>query len=720
MCVELQNFDLYNHALGRLIALGIARRITVALSFITVFSASSKCQWVQTRGPYGDEVSVLGTNATDIYAAVDRSAFLSTDCGRSWTERDSGITGRISSFAFIGPTAFAASDYGMFRSTDEGKSWTGVSSIIGAREVSAVIARDTLLFAAQGASVYVSINRGAMWTPGEPLSTNGITALASKDNYLFAGTQENGIYRSAGFGSGWKEVLAPGGGGGVKAICSTGDCLFAAIWGAGVIRSTDDGESWTMVDSELTDLYVLSLGTNGSNLIAGTSSGVFLSTNDGTNWMPADSGLNNMGDGVNASSICVISKGGTGASIFVATSRGVFVSADNGQTWTATNAGLTNALVRHLAVAGEDLYAGTAVGLFHSSDSGASWAPIDSANFVFGKTNVSCVATSGADLYETISQLGSFRSTDAGNHWTEFDPYPADPGNATAFAFNGGNTFAFCHLAGGFLSSDYGAHWEALSGLKDKFVNCLEVTDGNIYAGGYGAYISTDNGATWDSVSSGLRNSYGHLPAVYCFARNESYLFAGTSTGLYSSTDGGANWVAVNSPGLTDPIICLASIGGFVFAGTAYGVFGSGNNNANWRPVGEGLPPAAAAYSFAAGKEYLYAGIGHSGVWRRPISELTGVTVSRTGQPADLVLNQNYPNPFNPTTVIKYELPVSSLVTVKVYDVLGREIRTLVDRRQMAGEYSITFDAADLPSGVYFLRLNAGEFSATRKMMLLR
>jgi len=88
--------------------------------------------------------------------------------------------------------------------------------------------------------------------------------------------------------------------------------------------------------------------------------------------------------------------------------------------------------------------------------------------------------------------------------------------------------------------------------------------------------------------------------------------------------------------------------------------------------------------------------------------------------PMEFSLTQNYPNPFNPTTVISYRSPVMSNVTLKVYDVLGREVKTLVNQRETAGSHSVTFSAGDLPSGVYFYRLQAGSYSATRKLLLLK
>ena len=88
--------------------------------------------------------------------------------------------------------------------------------------------------------------------------------------------------------------------------------------------------------------------------------------------------------------------------------------------------------------------------------------------------------------------------------------------------------------------------------------------------------------------------------------------------------------------------------------------------------------------------------------------------------PSSFSLAQNYPNPFNPTTVIRYQLSMNSLATLKIYDVLGRLVKTLIEERQTAGNHSVTFSASNLSSGVYFYRLAAGHFSETKKMIFTK
>ena len=88
--------------------------------------------------------------------------------------------------------------------------------------------------------------------------------------------------------------------------------------------------------------------------------------------------------------------------------------------------------------------------------------------------------------------------------------------------------------------------------------------------------------------------------------------------------------------------------------------------------------------------------------------------------PTEFRLEQNYPNPFNPSTTIQFALPKLSTVTLTLFDILGRKVTTLVDEEMQPGEYKVVFEEKDLPSGVYFYRIQAEEFVRTKKLMLLK
>jgi len=122
-----------------------------------------------------------------------------------------------------------------------------------------------------------------------------------------------------------------------------------------------------------------------------------------------------------------------------------------------------------------------------------------------------------------------------------------------------------------------------------------------------------------------------------------------------------------------------------------------------------------------------HANIGQvSGTWNGPLSmvlvksSVTSAHEKSTSTPEQFILHQNYPNPFNPTTTIRFSLPQRQYVTLKVFDVLGREVATLVNAQITAGVHSIVFDSNGLASAVYFYRLETGHFVETRKLILLR
>ena len=121
---------------------------------------------------------------------------------------------------------------------------------------------------------------------------------------------------------------------------------------------------------------------------------------------------------------------------------------------------------------------------------------------------------------------------------------------------------------------------------------------------------------------------------------------------------------------------------------------------------------------------------GHSwGLWRASIDRMleyfypgnsTAVISKNSIEPGDFVLCQNYPNPFNPVTIINYQLTMNNFVTLKVFNALGEEVATLINEDKLAGEYNTEFNGVNLPSGIYFYQLSAGNHMQTKKMILLR
>ena len=100
--------------------------------------------------------------------------------------------------------------------------------------------------------------------------------------------------------------------------------------------------------------------------------------------------------------------------------------------------------------------------------------------------------------------------------------------------------------------------------------------------------------------------------------------------------------------------------------------------------------------------------------------EVTSVNNSPEGEPKDYYLSSNYPNPFNPATKINFEIPQSGNVIIKIYDINGKEVMQLLNEEKTTGKHTVTFDGSNLSSGIYFCRMQAGNYSSTRKIVLLK
>lgn len=132
------------------------------------------------------------------------------------------------------------------------------------------------------------------------------------------------------------------------------------------------------------------------------------------------------------------------------------------------------------------------------------------------------------------------------------------------------------------------------------------------------------------------------------------------------------------------------------------------------------LFPDSGPEAVAAGSDTLYVVDPNQGVWIVRNNFLSSVPKDQQGKPSDFKLLQNYPNPFNPSTVIRFALPTPSVTSLKVYDLLGRHVATVVNQPMDAGEHTVEWNAEGFASGVYFYRLRTDKFNSVRKMTLIR
>jgi photosystem II stability/assembly factor-like uncharacterized protein len=193
---------------------------------------------------------------------------------------------------------------------------------------------------------------------------------------------------------------------------------------------------------------------------------------------------------------------------------------------------------------------------------------------------------------------------------------------------------------------------------------------------------------------------------------------SGTSPGLLKTTNSGTNWSAITSPYTT-------SVAGIVGAGTTWWIAQQGtsiskstNDGANWTTDYTGTGTIIHMTKSRSGAT-IWA-VKSTGAITRFGQPISGINTISNTTPESYSLSQNYPNPFNPVTKIDFSLPKSGLVTLKVYDILGKEVATLVNEVKTSGIYSYEFDGALLSSGVYFYKIETNGFTDIKKMMLIK
>jgi len=256
--------------------------------------------------------------------------------------------------------------------------------------------------------------------------------------------------------------------------------------------------------------------------------------------------------------------------------------------------------------------------------------------------------------------------------------------------------------------------------LKDHSVYYLAFNDSAVFAGTWHGDVlrSTDNGDNWSQINNGVI-----FTRVYSLAINDSgHIFVGAKGGrLFRSTDNGDSWSQINN-GWTSTAFTLAfNDKGHVFAGTGSGVFRSTDNGDNWTEINNGLTTTIILSLALNDAGQIFAGTSGGGVFRSVETTTVSVESSMDIAPKNFALSQNYPNPFNPSTIILYSISKSDFVTLIIYDILGREIQTLVNEFQIANTYSVNFDASNLSNGVYFYRLQIGQdFVEAKKMLLIK
>jgi photosystem II stability/assembly factor-like uncharacterized protein len=392
-----------------------------------------------------------------------------------------------------------------------------------------------------------------------------------------------------------------------------------------------------------------------------------------------------------------------------------------------------------------------------------TWVHLNSA-----PTAVACIATkTSGDIYAGTNQGGVYHSTNHGNTWSLLYSTFADTLEINDIVFdNNGNLFAMgigsewgWGLVYIFVSTDNGLSWikthtdDNRLYLDGPSPEALGVnTNGDIFtATRWNLLHTTDAGNTWIG-------SIGFNAVAGCFVTNANTaeMYAGCNDalgGLFHSTNNGVDWFLDQNLGaqyLSSIAICP---NGYVFACSFYlspGFYRTTNDGESWQQIGfansisnvtcnsQGIVLAEASnemiyYSSDNGdtwnacKEgghiigadsagYVYVSRGSAGLFRVIFSTTTIKTPTVT--PSSLSLAQNYPNPFSSSTTFRFQIPQSGVTTLKIYNMLGECVATLASGEYAPGVYTVQWDAKNMPSGVYYSRLQSGGDVRTQTIIL--
>ena len=726
-------------------------RIVTTLILVAALANTAHAQWVlQSPIPTGRHLNSVYfiTPTHGFVCGINRQLLETTDGGATWITRMSDALGTD---PFYNVT-FSDSLHGYmtgnvydfrrdaWRTTDGGQTWNQMNNFpIGSWHLIDFITPTRVYVGSNGACAFTS-DGGDTWTiksgyPDAPV----MFGMDFRDEQvglaggLGLGQNPDGIFKTTNGGTTWRQ----------KSSHIANDVLWwtdqvalaAADGGASIYRSTNAGESWSLFGTGITT-GLTQLERIDNMRLAGVSGGgdIWRSTDEGLTWTQVFDGPGDLPTEWSLRFVDNLHGWLVGQSGFI------FTSDDGGLTWRQVNNGVGVQLY-DIEMQTNDF--GMAVGhngyVFRTTNGGNWWdvQKLQVTGQIFGRDE-SLHGISIVDSgFAVVAGPGGtvFRTTNGGTSWQSIG-YPNLPDgfwieDVKFITRNDGWLVGLDtdlgHAASVYRTTDGGTTWvQAMN--QNSYMYAVDFVDpqhGWIATIGELYFRTTNGGTTW---MSGTLPSTGSLTVSDMqFANQQVGWAVGWSGFVVRTIDGGASWTVQNIGTTEDHLFSVHVVssseawltGREADPLTMNGVvYHTTNGGTTWtREVVAPNPYWGYAITGSGGNVWI---AGYEGRILKKLGP-TGVKEDQTNaSPSGFQLAQNFPNPFNPSTTLSFSIPSSSFVILKVYDMLGKEVRTLVNENKPAGIYGITFDATGLPSGLYFYRLQAGGQTITRKMLLVK
>ncbi len=662
-------------------------------------SADNGATWSLKASGLDPNASILDIetdNAGNVYA-LGVKTYKSTNGGDTWEKLDNSTDGMTTLHITSGGVIFAGQETavgnGITRSTDGGTTWefarTGLpTTILGPftyyRSVSSITSDGSgnLYCTVNGgnasteAGVYKSTNNGDTWTR----TSNGLLANVSVEPVLYS---PNGM-------------------------------IYAAVRNR-VYHSTDAGASWVLGDSipMANSTLISRLAVNSSHQIfAGTTAGVFRAAKGGIGWasinVPSSSNYDFIVTSANAYLAAPLEIWGTHG--------GIHQSTDDGATWNTLNNGINNTPTFALKVGSSGVILNGLGGgrVEFSYDNGATFTRAYlSYTGLFTFAALAAFEENPSGTIVAATGEGLHTSTDQGVTWTK----TSSVSNQRALTLDQSGNFFAANGSGAYKSTDNGQTWNSLGGGGDAY-GILVTQAGTILTGTYNSGVNrtTDGGTTWTNSGTIV---FGNVTIGKFVQLDNGTIYTHALLGIFKSTDDGATWAALTGTPIGVQSRKIESTGNILLLGTPEGLYKTIDGGANWTKHADGLMNTVLDHLSVGPDGRLY-GAGGAGIYRTTNPITTGVELSSNIIPSAFELTQNYPNPFNPMTNFELRIANFGFVTLRIYDMLGKEVASLINKTLQPGIYKVSWDAGAQPSGVYFYRLTAGEFNQTKQMILIK
>ena len=682
--------------------------------------------------------------------------YKSTDAGTTWNHLGLEATEYISRIIVdpinpqriflgaMGKLFGKNSERGLYRSTDGGVTWENklfISDSTGCIDIAMNPSDPNIVYA-------------AMWE-----------RIRRPDRRSYGGLT-CGLYRSTDGGETWTELLnglpnnSPNMGRIGISICESSPNIIYAIYAdnigyfAGVYKSTNNGDSWTRTnDGALSSLFSsygwwfgnIRVDPSNPNNVFVMGLDVYKTSNGGSSWFYSSGSMHvdQHGMYIHPANQNFIVAGNDG---------GVYKSSNAGSSWSF----ITDMPITQFYAIDIDYqfpnrcYGGT-------QDNGTNRTLTGNLNdwhqIYGGDGFVVLVDPSNNNFVYAEYQYGGFvRSTNGGNNFTyglngvstsdRFNwctPYIIDPSNPATLYLGTHRLYKSTNRAVSWtpISLDltngppggnqvYGTITTIAAAPSNPNVIYIGTDDGNVW-------VTLDGGSTWTKISTSLpvrwvtRVAVDPDDAMTAYVTLSGYRYDEYLPHVFRTTDAGINWLDISSnlpDAPVNDIIVDPDSAGVLYVGTDVGVFVSDSLGNNWNYLGEGLPnaPITDLILHNPTRTLIAETYGRS-MYSINLTPVTDIK-NENGSLKDFVLYQNYPNPFNPSTTLSFVISHQSFVSLKVYDILGNEIATLVNEEKQPGTYEVEFSTESsikhLSSGTYFYRLKAGNFIETKKMILLK